>query len=585
MNHPTDFAPAYGEDDGDVAVVEETVVHDPKYVQEHLRIRLKKGGPPVQITYNFVQRDLERIVFRLLDEGRPIRLLILKARQMGVSTWVESLIYDWICRQPYVSALIVSNNTAGSEHLYKMFKCFYEFDPKPMPTDYSHQKGLVFTDPHGSQVLVQTAGSTYAGTSQTNQLVHLSELAKWPDPETTVLSIMQGVPDEPHTLAVMESTAAGAGDWWNQQWDNAVSAGPMSEWLPLFYPWFVHAEYQRPVDSVDMSHLGTHKRYNLVDGEETDLLALTHAHVGDNPNCPVNVTMEQLAWRRATIDGKCGGDVLLFHQENPASPEQAFISSGKPKYPVAILQKMLKGCKEPIAQGTFAILEGRPKVIPKLIEAGDDALPDVKIWKMPIPKHRYGVTADCKGDSISGDFHAGSVLDFSVRPREHVASIHGEWDSDTFASLLVQIAMFYNSGLLTVEINGVGLAVQNRANRLYHNFYHRLEVGNEQNFPTKRVGWQTLPHTTRPEIIETLGEHIREEAILTWDRPFVMELLSFQTAPGQRLAEHKPGAKDDRVFSVGINLCTGNYTAIGQIRGYTKADHEQAGGDNMGSFR
>jgi len=583
VSHPADIS----FDDEDVAVADAPVVlHDPEYVQENLRIRIKKGGPPVSITYNFVQLDLERIVFRLLEEGRPIRFLILKARQMGVSTWVESLIYDWICRRPYVSALIVSHDSFGSEHLYKMFKTFYEFDPSPRPTDYSHQKGLVFAEPHGSQVMVQTAGTSYAGTSQTNQLVHLSELAKWPDPETTHLSIMQGVPDDPHTFAVMESTAAGAGDWWNQQWDSAVAAGPTSEWLPLFYPWFVHAEYQRQVDSVDMSHIGSHKRYNMTDGEETELLALTHAHVGDNQEFPVTVTMEQLAWRRATIDGKCGGEVLKFHQENPASPEQAFISSGKPKYPVALLQKMLKGCKEPIAQGTFATLEQRPKSKPDLIHVDpSEQIPDVKIWKMPVDGHRYGVTADCKGDSISGDFHAGSVIDFTVRPREHVATIHGEWDSDTFASLLVQIATLYNGGLLSIEINGVGLAVQMRANRLYHNFYHRLEVGKEQNFPTQRVGWQTLPHTTRPEIIETLGEHIREEEIVTWDRPLVMELLSFQTAPGQRLAEHKPGAKDDRVFSIGINLCTGNYTAIGQIRGYNKADHEQAGGDNMGNFR
>lgn len=570
--------------EGEVAVAEQdVVVHDPEYVQEHLRIRVKKGGRPVKITYNFVQRDLERILQRLLDEGTPIRLMILKARQMGVSTWVESLIYDWICRQAYVSALIVSNNSPGSEHLYKMFKCFYEFDPKPRPTDFSHQKGLVFSDPHGSQVLVQTAGSTYAGTSQTNQLVHLSELAKWPDPETTVLSIMQGVPDEPLTAAVMESTAAGSGDWWNEQWDKAVSAGPTSEWLPLFYPWYVHVEYQRAVDTVDMSHIGTNKRYNLIPNEETDLLALTHAHVGDNPEHPVKVTMEQLAWRRATIDGKCGGDVLLFHQENPASPEQAFISSGKPKYDVANLQKMLKACKDPIAQGTFATLEGYVREKPQLLE--QDGQPDVKIWKWPMPKHRYGIAADCKGESMSGDFHAGNVVDFSVRPREVVATLHGEWDSDTYASLLAQIAMLYNGGLLAIEINGVGLAVQNRASRLYHNFYHRLQQGKEQQFPTERVGWQTSPHTTRPEIIETLGEHIRDEYILCWDRPTIMEFLSFQTVPGQRMAEHKPGAKDDRVISLGINLCTGNYTAVGEIRGYNPDDHSKPSGDNMGKFR
>jgi hypothetical protein len=42
------------------------------------------------------------------------------------------------------------------------------------------------------------------------------------------------------------------------------------------------------------------------------------------------VTLEQLYWRRVTMSEECDGKIDVFHQEQPATPDQAFIGSGTP---------------------------------------------------------------------------------------------------------------------------------------------------------------------------------------------------------------------------------------------------------------
>lgn len=526
-----------------------------------------------------MQRELEKILERLVKAGRPIRLLILKARQMGVSTWTESVIYDRIRRRAYQNALIVANDSEGSKHLYEMFKTYHEFDEGAPEIRYNdQQKGLTFSSPHSSQVHVQTAGKRFAGTTLTVQAAHLSECAKWPDPETTHLSIMQAVPDLAETIVVMESTAAGSGDWWNAKWDLAMKGD--TESLAVFFPWFADPGYAMDPGRVNMDGIGTHDRFNLTPGEEQELLDLTEAHIGIDHHRPVKITMEQLAWRRWCIDNKCGGDVLLCHQEYPASPAESFISSGTPKYNVGILSTMKRACTPPIAEGTFETLEGPSPAKPALIE-GEAA--DVCIWKWPEPGRRYGIGADCKGESPFGDAHAAVVGD--VQSREVVATLHGMWDADTYASLLAQTARLYNDALLAIETNGVGSAVQNRARRLYHHFYHSLPPGQEKQFPGGKIGWTTSAYSTRPEIVEIVGGHIREQAVEIHDERVVSELLSFHAVPGPRLADAKRGAHDDFVFALGIFLATSGYTTLGEVRGYSQKRHEVVSGDNMGRFR
>ena len=505
-----------------ISAPESVYRHSKEWCEENLWIK-DNAGREMPLRYNFVQCELERIFQEQSALDKPIRLLCLKSRKHGVSTWMESVVYDWTKRLPTQLGLILAHDATGSSTLYEMFETYYAKDQRPRPTQYSHRKGLRYYRPHGSQVVVMTAGTRQAGTAMTPQVVHLSEVAKWPDPQTTALALLNAVPDVPGTFVLMESTAFGAGDWWNDQW-NWAAAGA-SEWTPIFFPWFCHPETFRPVPEGDYPDLGKNERYNLVPGEELRLLELTHAHVADDPQRPVHVTMEQIAWRRWAIDNKCGGDVLLFHQEQPSSPRESFISAGHPKFNVGILSKWLDRCRDPELVCTFAVTHAMNNERPTPLEG---ETPDLLVWRPPVQGHRYVIGADCKGWDPQGDRHAALVWDKDERPIRHVASLVGMWDADLYASLLVQTARWYFLALLAIEVNGVGEAVQNSARRLYHHFYHRLPIDKEIRYPGDRIGWYTSL-TTRPNVIERMAASIRDETFVTEDEEFVNELRRVQS--------------------------------------------------------
>ena len=168
--------------------------HSQAWCERHLKIK-DKNGAVTPLVYNSVQRDLNR---RFHDGMR-------------------AQIYDWINHVDNQDALILADSPKSSTRLYEMFTTFYDHHVGHKPTRHMHSKGLKFQMPSNSQVVVDTAKRKYAGTSLTVQCAHLSEVAKWDDPETTFLSLAQALPGRPNTFGVMESTAAGAGDWFNEE--------------------------------------------------------------------------------------------------------------------------------------------------------------------------------------------------------------------------------------------------------------------------------------------------------------------------------------------------------------------------------
>lgn len=538
------------------------VRHTQKWAESNLRIRTKKGKL-VHIRYNSVQRALEAEFQKQFRERKPIRFLILKARQMGCSTWVESVTYDWMNHAAHQSALILADSPDSSERLYGMYTTFYDFHEDRLPTRYMRMRGLTFAPPHSSQIIVQTAAKKYPGTSLTIQCAHLSEVAKWPSPETVFLSLIQAVPNHADTFVAMESTAAGAGDWWNDQWNAAVRGE--SEWTPLFFPWFMMEEYSTPAQSINLEEFGTWDRYNLYEGEEKELME------------QYQLSWDQMAWRRWCINNNCGGDVLSFNQEYPHSAESAFISSGTPRFSIPRLIEMRRQTKNPEWVGTFAFTDRLVYAPPKMIPGREG---DVYIWKMPEEGHHYVIGADCAGSSMGGDYHAACVVDKSVYPHEVVCTIWGHHDADHYASLLANAGRLYHNAMLAIEVNGVGEAVQNACRHIYHNFYHRLPIDEEMRMPGRKIGWYT-GHITRHNLIERLAAAIRDGDISVRDEDMVLELMAFHRVPGPRGAEAKPGTHDDRVFALGIALQALGYTTAGEFRHYNRDQHERAAGTNM----
>lgn len=225
------------------------------FIEHNLQIQ-DKAGRLVPLIFNPAQLRLYQEIERQQAAGRPVRIIILKARQVGFSTAVAALFYERSARHANTNSMIVAHKAEASANIFSKAKLFYETSPpscRPMKRA-SNARELLFENPSNKQaerdadpglrskIRIETAGAKDAGRSATIHNLHLSELAFWPHAEETMLSLMQAVPHDPNTMVIIESTANGVGGEFHRQWLRAVRGE--SEFVPLFFPWWEHREYR-----------------------------------------------------------------------------------------------------------------------------------------------------------------------------------------------------------------------------------------------------------------------------------------------------------------------------------------------------
>ena len=211
------------------------------YAPRCLRIRTK-AGEVRPFSLNRAQLHLhERLQAQLATTGK-VRALVLKGRQMGISTYVAGRFYWRITHRRGVRAFILTHLDTASDNLFGMAKRYHDGCPdlvKPQ-TGKSNAKELSFVD-LDSGYKVATAGSAEVGRSETIQFFHGSECAFWPNAQNHSAGIRQAIANVPDTEDIRESTANGIGNPFHAEW-KAAERGD-SEYEPIFLPWYWHAEY------------------------------------------------------------------------------------------------------------------------------------------------------------------------------------------------------------------------------------------------------------------------------------------------------------------------------------------------------
>ena len=196
------------------------VLSDPKkYIENFLRIKTKQNRiEPLKL--NSAQMRLYETIRKLQEEGKPIRIIILKSRQMGFSTLTEALIYYRTATKRNVNSFIITHKDEATTNLFNMSKLFQEKNPICPMLKNSNAKELIFENPTKnrkekerqpglkSRIKCATAGGKGVGRSDTLTNVHASELAFWPgDIGQTYAGLMQAVPNTAESMVIIESTA------------------------------------------------------------------------------------------------------------------------------------------------------------------------------------------------------------------------------------------------------------------------------------------------------------------------------------------------------------------------------------------
>jgi hypothetical protein len=523
---------------------------DPKiYIPNFLYIR-NKNAELVKFKPNKPQKRLRDTIERLRKQGKPVRIIILKARQMGFSTYTEADCFHQTVTNKFFSSTIIAHEEQASQNLYNMFKRYFENLPdalRPM-RKRNNAKELLFENPTTddlekrrnpglqSTVKVATAKNTATGRSQTINYLHASEVAFWDNPKETFTGLLQCVPHSAKSTVIMESTANGVGDYFYDMWNNAVAG--KNEFVPLFFAWFEMDEYSLPFETEEeKEEFIKEVNYEFKDEEGNTVHTEEYELMQD-----FGVSYEQLKWRRWCINNNCNGDVEQFHQEYPSTPEEAFIASGRPRFNIGVLKQYRRQAKE----GDI----GRLEYSGNRVVFNPDPNGDVEIWKYPEEGKHYCIGADVAEGLIDGDYSVCYVgddnFDICLRYRTHI-------DPDLFGKELVKIAKYYNEAYIGCESNNHGLttlkAIQNEE---YWNIFFTKTYDKIADTVTQKIGWSTTPRT-KPLMINKLAEFIRNKWIGIKDKILIQEMFTY-VIDDKGSTNAQDGCHDDTVMALAILL-------------------------------
>lgn len=518
--------------------IEDEIFNFRLFAPKFLKIKTKQGDI-VNFKFNQAQlRVLDQIDKLKLDGVEYLRLIILKARQQGISTLFQALIFHELLIVPLQKCMTLAHKTDASSNLFDMYKRFYDYLPEYIkPTVEASNEKKVKYGKTKSENKIATAGGESIGRSDTLQYLHATEIAFYGNASKAMLDVLQSA--KYAKMIVIESTANGIGDEFYNRWQDAKNKD--SDYIPIFLSWLDFPEYTE--NFKDESERV--KLKNTLSDREKSLIANFKA------------TLEQLNWRRKTIKNDCGGDEDKFAQEYPANDAEAFISSGRPVFNSIICKTRYESCQKPLRIGNLEYdTQGEVVFV-------DDPKGYIKIFEtISVSEDEFNVFAagsDVAEGLKQGDFSVIRILD--RRTMKVCMEWHGHIDPDKLADEQLLIQKWLKGKIyFATERNNHGLTTITSAYKQKVKQYTEEDF-TEGKYPedTGRLGWKTNS-ATKPHMLNHLKEWIRDELFTDNGKDFWKETLTFvKNAKGQMQAQNKdadPGTKcyDDRVIATAIMI-------------------------------
>jgi len=405
------------------------------HIVDLLRIR-DREGMLVRLEPNRAQQEFEHDVLR--------QNIVLKARQVGISTWVAARFFMATITRPGTVSVQVAHDLSAAQQIFRIVHRFLANLPESMrkgalETSRANVRQLVFTH-LDSEYRVETAADRDAGRGLTISNLHCSEVARWPgDAAATLAGLRAAV--APRGEIVLESTPNGAAGCFYDEWQRAPETGAARH----FFPW-----WYEPLYVADASRMGHRTE------EERELAARA------------GLSREQIAFRRE-IGANFRG---LARQEYTEDATQCFLASGECVFDLAALESQMRSACLPIEESD----NGR-----------------LLIWFPPIGGRHYIMGVDPAGGGPEGDNTCAQVIDRSSGLQ--CAELRGHFSLVESARQVAKLAHRFNEALVAVERNNHGHAVLMGLERMEH--YAELYMHGDE------VGWPTNA-ATRPQMIENL---------------------------------------------------------------------------------
>lgn len=452
--------------------------------EQLLQVRMRNGRI-APLKANAVQLEFER--------RRGQRNIILKARQMGLTTWAAARFFLRTITRPGTLTLEVAHTQESAEEIFRIVRRFHDRLPEelregPLKTSQSNVRQIVFPE-IDSQYRVVSAGDRNAGRGLTVQNLHCSELARWPGDPADILSGLQAAL-APGAEVILESTPDGVGGCFHQEWQKAEETGTVRH----FFPWWMERRYRAP--AVDEATLTREER------------ALMNRHGLDR---------RQIAYRRQIRANFRG----LAKQEFAESEQSCFLATGDSVFELAAIEARLQHVSQPIERRRNGELE---------------------IWLPPLRGKQYLVAVDPAGGGSEGDYSAAQVIEMTTAMQcaEFSAHVGGL----ELARIITDLAAEYNNAWLVIERNnhGSGVLALAATSCKYERIFNQ----------SAQPGWLTNV-VTRPAVLAQLGAALVEHPDRFMSARLLSECRTFVRLPNGNSAA-RSGTHDDRVMAMAIAL-------------------------------
>lgn len=443
---------------------------------------------------------------RAFEARRGRQNIVLKARQMGITTWIAARFFLRTITATGVLTVQVAQNREAAESMFGIAERMWDNLPDalregPLVRSRANVGQMVFPA-LDSEFRVWSAADENAGRGVSIQNLHCSEVSRWPGDAAATLAGLRAAL-APGGELVLESTPNGAYGAFYDEWSRALDPSPEGAEFTApdaglvrhFLPWWMEPAYVGEAVSRDAM--------------SADELALVVGHA---------LSPEQIGFRR-TLERSFGG---LRSQEFAEDANTCFRATGDCCFDAEAVEARL---------AEVAVTSGE-------VRRGGTLL----LWNAANANRQYIVAVDTAGGGSTGDFAAVQVIDAATGVQ--CAELQERLAPLELARAAAELAREYSGALIVVERNNHGTAVL-----AYLATVERYERVYRQ---AGQAGWLTTS-ASKPEMVSGLGALLVQRPQMFQSRRLLAECRTFVRGENGR-AGAANGAHDDLVMAMAIAL-------------------------------
>ena len=538
-------------------------------------IQDKLSKKDIHLIHNRGQRKLTHAFEMQRRIRKPIRVIVVKARQWGGSTDTEGY-FMWmqtVKHRNWHSAIVskVNNQSANIRAMITKAADNYPRDVGQLTLrPFEQMLNTKVVRETGSRITISSAENPENLRSYDFAMIHMSECATWPDTPTRsgddlAQTLASTVPYEEDTVVVKESTAKGVGGYFHDEWLHATSSDKIAEGkdVPVFVGWFEIGMYTKRIYDYG-KFTKSMTEYNWWQWEQ-------------------GATLEGIAWYNDFKTSHRWSDFMM-KSEYPTTADEAFQTKSGKYFTDYMLQYLRSTCKDPIfigdIRGKSAIGSDALEDI-ELVEMGEAESERLKIWIKPEKlnrqkyRNRFIVVVDIGGLHYKSDNSVISVFDRKNLVEAHgvlerAAIWYGHIDHDMLAWKAAQIATYYDNALLVIESNTIdtkdkkggedaintgdhSYTVLNELGDEYDNMYIRTSTPDKPNSrPVQKYGWH-MNKKTKYQAYDDYRAKIRDHYYVEYCNEAVNEASYLELKRDGKIEAMK-GRRDDMQDTTAVGV-------------------------------